>query len=87
MKRTRTEIIIEQQELFIVMNGKSAIERRWCSLCSAEVEMVAPDLAAAIAGMGQRVIYRLIESSRLHFDETSRGLVLVCSNSLRQVSK
>lgn len=58
-----------------------------CSECTAEVQMLTAGAAAAHAGVPVRSIYRWIESGQLHFHETSGGLVLVCSNSLRATAR
>jgi excisionase family DNA binding protein len=45
--------------------------------------MVTPDEAAVLSGVGTRTIYAFVEAGRLHFMETSGGLLLfVCLNSL-----
>ena len=53
-----------------------------CAECAAEVEMLTAGAAASRVGVPLRSIYRSIEAGRLHFLETSAGLVLVCPNSL-----
>jgi hypothetical protein len=49
--------------------------------------MVGPEEAAAFAGLSQRAIFRLIESSQLHFTETPDGALLICVNSLLEKPK
>jgi hypothetical protein len=44
--------------------------------------MVGPEEAAAFAGLSQRAIFHMIESSQLHFTETPDGGLLICVNSL-----
>ena len=44
--------------------------------------MVGAEAAAALTGLSQRAVFRLIEAGRLHFSETPRGAPLICLNSL-----
>ncbi|MEP6637667.1 MAG: hypothetical protein ABJB97_13165 [Acidobacteriota bacterium] len=56
--------------------------REWCGLCSAEVLMLTPDEAAALAQSTARDIYRRVEARELHSIETDDGALRVCVNSL-----
>jgi hypothetical protein len=44
--------------------------------------MFALEEAAALTGLSQRAIFRLLEAGGLHFTENDRGEVLICLNSL-----
>jgi len=44
--------------------------------------MVTPDEAAALSRVSSLTIYRWLEAEKLHFIETSDGLLLICINSL-----
>src|ERR1041385_8790411 len=79
-----TEIIIERDDV-IVFRRREQIEMRGCDVCGAEVEMWPPEMAAIAAGVSTREIYRVIEEGQLHFAENAVGLLLLCSQSLKQV--
>ena len=80
MKR-RTEITIETQRLLMFSKRKLSVVA-WCARCGERVRMVTTDEAARMAGVSPRTIYRQIEAEKLHFMETTEGLLLVCINSL-----
>jgi hypothetical protein len=79
-----TEIIIERDDV-IVFRRREQIEMRGCDVCGTEVEMWPPEMAAIASGVGTREIYRLIDQGQLHFAENAVGLLLLCSQSLKQV--
>ena len=83
MKKKRTEIIIEIDEITLVNPGSSASTRVWCPGCSSIVMLVPPEHAAGIAGVSVRTINRWVEAETVHFVETENGLLLLCVNSLR----
>ena len=82
MKRTRTEITIEVDELMLVRSRRVDSVQFWCAACAAEVAMVTPEQAAVMAGVSSRTIYRWVEEARIHFTEDLRGSLLVCADSL-----
>jgi hypothetical protein len=55
----------------------------WCDQCAAEVLMLSPTHAAALAHTTTRDIYRRVESGAIHFSETEDGVLLVCAVSLQ----
>lgn len=61
---------------------EAAEPSRWCPVCAGPAEMVAPESAAALAGVSPRAVYRWIEAGRAHFAESPDGRVLVCLVSL-----
>jgi hypothetical protein len=69
MKRLATTEIIIRSEEKIILRG-------------AEVQMLAPAIAAEIFGISQREIFRLIESGTLHFIERQPGAAMICLPSL-----
>src|SRR5689334_8498625 len=77
----RTEISIETRRVRIVRR-RQPLTRGWCDGCLAEVQMITPTQAAALAEVSSRTIYRWIEEARLHFTEEVGGLLLVCADSL-----
>lgn len=66
----------------------ASVIRSWYAECSAEVEMVTAERAAAMSGVSKRAIYRRVENTQIHFIETSEtsetgeGGLWICSNSL-----
>ena len=86
MKRTRRKKVTVETERLLVISHYSGAQG-WCEGCSATVKMMGPEEAAAFAGLSQRAIFRLIESSQLHFTETPDGGLLICVNSLLEKPK
>ena len=73
MKR-KTEITFEVEELIAIKARRGF--RGFCRECDAFVEMVPPEAAAVLTGLGEREIFRLIETGEIHFVEAER--VFVC---------
>ena len=82
MKKKRTEITIEVDELTLVRSRRGGTARIWCPACAREVLMVTPEQAAALARVSVRTVNRWVENERVHFRETPDGLLLLCSDSL-----
>jgi hypothetical protein len=76
-----TEITVETDEVFVIRRPQRSFQA-WCSDCSAAVQMVAPEQAAAMSGVSWREIARRVEAGRVHFTEMPAGRLLVCINSL-----
>ena len=81
MKRTRRKRVTVETERLLVISHYNGVQG-WCEGCSAQVKMVGPEEAAAVAGLSQMAIFRLIESHQLHFIETPDGGLLICVTSL-----
>lgn len=81
MKRTRRRRVTVETERLLVISHYNAVQG-WCEGCNAQVKLVGPEEAAALAGLSQRTIFRQIESHQLHFTETPDGGLLICVNSL-----
>jgi hypothetical protein len=81
MKRI-IEISLETAETIVVQNTRS-IRRQYCPDCEKLVEMVSPDIVAAISGVSEREIFRLIERGAFHFVETQR--LFICMNSVKAI--
>lgn len=81
MRRRRTEIIIETDEL-LILRPHTAPRPGWCVDCGSEVEMVTPETAAIALRASRRSVYRLIESGVVHFFETAGGELFICARSL-----
>ena len=80
MKRT-TEITFETEELVSIKARRGF--KGFCGQCNAVVEMVPTDAAALLSGLGERVIFRLIETGEIHFVEAER--IFVCRDSMVKV--
>jgi hypothetical protein len=80
-KTRRKKITVETERLWVVARGGHGA-RGWCEACRAEVHMLGVEEAAALAGLGQRAVFRRVEDGRLHFTENSGGTLLICLNSL-----
>ena len=81
MKRKRTEIVVELDEVFVI-RGHQTMSFAWCAECGDQVQMLTPDQAATISRLSSRIIYRWIEARRVHFTETGEGQLLICQSSL-----
>ena len=59
--------------------------RGFCGRCNALVEMMRPEAAALLTGMGERDVFRLMETGEIHFVQAER--VFVCWDSLVNTTK
>jgi RNA polymerase sigma factor (sigma-70 family) len=80
-KRSRTEITIETDRVFVIRQRKRSVQM-WCVKCEKSARFVTIEEAVDVVGLGSRTIYSLVEAARIHFTETTEGLLLVCLNSL-----
>ena len=71
----------ELRELSILVRPRLS-GKRFCDSCQAEVRWLFPEEAMALAGITLRGIFRLVESSEIHFAESEGGFLLVCAASL-----
>lgn len=78
---TKTEIEIEFSETIVYSRPGDRFEA-FCTSCETLVEMAAPQVAAIIAHLTEREIYRLVETNNVHFVETDR--VVICLRSLTE---
>ncbi len=77
--KQKAEITLEVEETIILRQG-GKILTEFCPQCRALVEMTTPPIAAALSGLTEREIFRLIENGRLHYVEAERAFI--CRNSL-----
>jgi hypothetical protein len=82
MKKRRTEITIERRELLVVRRSPTVDLVRCPECCSRPPVLIAPEVAAVMAGVGTRAVYRWVEAGAVHFAETPGGALLVCPESL-----
>lgn len=47
--------------------------------------MLSVALAAGLAGVSERLVYRLVEAGKAHFVERPNGVILICSESLGEI--
>lgn len=84
MKTTRMiEISVETDEVFVIRRLGGPVAAG-CSRCGGAATMVTPDEASRLIGVSCREISRRVETGRVHFSETTDGLLFVCINSLRK---
>ena len=85
MKR-KTEITIETERLLII-SKRNTSALGWCAGCNGQVRLLNAEVASRVAGVSPRAIYRLIETDQLHFIETRDQRLLICVNSLSQMTE
>jgi hypothetical protein len=82
MLNRRTVITFEKLERsYYHLPGSEPVLAR-CAECREEVSWLTPNQVVALTGLTLREIFRRIESSALHFDETPQGLLHICPKSL-----
>lgn len=80
-------ITTETHEIFIVRrNGRDTV-RGYCGFCGREVEMLSIDAAVIVTGIRSLELFKLLESERVHYVESTQGHVLICEPSLKQVAR
>jgi hypothetical protein len=81
--RLRRHIAITVDKREISVAGSMAVrEQAYCGHCGREVSMISVALAAGLAGVSERSLYRLVETGKAHFVERPNGVILICSESL-----
>jgi len=78
----RTNILVKTERKFIV-RGSSSDETIVCEQCAER--MVSAQASADFFGFSSRIVYRLIESGKIHFAETETNEVYVCPISLKKI--
>lgn len=78
-KKRTTHISIEKHRVVYMRTQRRL--RLQCSECGYETSMVSLEEAARLTHVSTREIYRWINGNKVHFTETSYG-VLVCLKSL-----
>jgi excisionase family DNA binding protein len=82
-RKRRTEITVETERVVVIRQSRS-VAPAWCAACAQPATMLSAEEAAAVAGVTRRTIYRWVEAEKVHFVETSDGLLLLCLNSFRK---
>jgi len=78
--RERTEITIETERMIILRRRQST--RVWCRECGREVEMVAPEQAAALTGITTTKLENCSETQNWHCVKAQDGSFRICLESL-----
>ncbi|HEY3027987.1 MAG TPA: hypothetical protein VGJ55_17695 [Pyrinomonadaceae bacterium] len=84
MKRKRTEITIEVDEMIYAVNHRQRLASTWCSACGDVAPMITPEEAAAMTQVTVRTVNQRVEAGHVHFVETPDGRLWVCVNSLSE---
>jgi len=83
MKR-RIELSVETEK--ITLRGPApAIS--WCGECEKPSMRITSEQAALLAGVGEMMIFRMIEAQRLHHTETADGRLRICMTSLVKITR
>lgn len=69
--KQKAEITFEEQET-VILRQRDSYLLEFCPLCQVTVRLVTPEIMAALVGVSQREIFRLIEKGQIHFVETNR---------------
>jgi len=85
-RKEKTVITVETLRRTVVYSRRRTFMVR-CNKCAAEVQMLAPERAAALLNTTVREIFRRVERNEIHFWEADDGGLLVCRNSLEVLTK
>src|SRR5262245_60768572 len=81
----RNELFIEKQEV-IVIHRRGEAHSPFCFQCGNLAIMMTLEEATAITKVSMRLLCRLADEGKIHFLETSKGVLLLCSRTLFQVT-
>lgn len=84
--KQKAEITFEQEETVILRQSARPL-LEFCPKCNEKVEFFPPQIIAALAGVSEREVFRLIESGDVHFIEQERiyGCPICYRNSVVEV--
>lgn len=83
--QVRTEITIETHEVMVIRR-QGSYPQSHCRRCGEQATMLSLDEATALSNISTRKLFRLVEDGKLHFIETPKGTLLICSESLAAAS-
>jgi len=83
MKRKRTEITIEIDEMICAASRRPQSNRATCPVCGSEATMVPLDKLPWLSGASGREIFRLVEAGMIYCEAT--GQLIVCASCHRQL--
>ncbi|MGC2235597.1 MAG: hypothetical protein WA584_05525 [Pyrinomonadaceae bacterium] len=81
MRKTRTELVIETSEIFIIKHRRHLV-RAWCKDCRRQVSLIPPSEAAILTFQDTNEIYSLINKNLVHFRFFGKKTPFVCLTSL-----
>lgn len=81
----RTEITIETHEV-LVIRRRGSFPRTLCPDCGEQATMLTMDEATTVFSVSMRSLVRYVEAGDLHFVETPKGALFLCSESLAALS-
>lgn len=81
MTLTRTEILIETSEIFIVKRNRAFV-RAWCDGCGREASMLPILEAALLTGYDANAIRSMMENRSIHFCYLKPETPCICLRSL-----
>ena len=85
-KKSTTKITLETERVFVISSRSKEVEG-FCDACGERVRMIPSENAAVLAGVTLRSICYRIETGKLHFTETTHGLLYICFNSLLEFTE
>jgi len=77
----KTEIEIELNET-VAYRPRREMRKQFCPKCESLADMATPLLAATMANLTEREIFRLVEADQVHFVETDG--IFICMESIRR---
>ena len=77
----RTEITIETHEV-LVIRRRGRAPRTLCPDCGERATMLTMDEALTVFSVSMRSLVRFVEAGDLHYVETPKGALFLCSESL-----
>jgi hypothetical protein len=83
-KRVRRTVLIETEQVSILLD-RSNFELTYCAKCGPGFAMLLPEQISRLTDISVREVYRLVESSELHYVDC--GKVFVCLESLLVLHK
>jgi hypothetical protein len=81
----RTEVTIETHEV-LVIRRRGSYPRTLCPDCGEQATMLTMDEAITVFSVSMRSLVRYVEAGDLHFVETPKGALFLCSESLAALS-
>ena len=69
--KQKAEITFEEQET-VILRQRDGYLVDFCPHCQTTVRLLTPEIMAALAGISEREVFRLIESGQIHFVEMKR---------------
>jgi len=82
--KQKTEVTFEQRDTVVLKQSSSHMTAD-CPRCKATVELLTPEILAALTGSTEREIFRLLETGMIHFIETRR--IYACPGCYQRMLK